>query len=96
MTETILSIVFAVLTCALTILNYYTSVVKNLKTTALEKINAAENMSITGEEKMTFVVETLLASIPVVWKPFISATFVRTLVQTIFDQVKAFAEKQQH
>lgn len=94
MTETILSIVFALLTVALVLYNHYVSIRKKIEGSVLTEINNAEDMDLTGEEKKAYVVETLYKIVPTYYKRIIKKDFIELLVQTTFDEVESFAKKQ--
>ena len=92
--ETILSIVFAVLTVVGTFVAYYFNVKNKLVAAANQAINHAQDTGRPNDEKFNQAVDELYQLIPAVIKPFISRVFVEELIQKAFDEIKEFAEKQ--
>ena len=94
MWETILSIVMTVLTVVVTIISYYLSVKKLIQEEALKAINIAEELDLLGEEKMAVAVDAVYKVLPLPAKAFVTKSMLEITIQAVFDQVKAFAEKQ--
>lgn len=98
MTDLILNIVLAVATVGVSILSYYLSVKKLIQEQALAAINYAETygkeLELLGEEKMAIAVDAVYDVLPAIAKAFVTKQMLEMTIQAVFDQVKAFAEKQ--
>ena len=92
--ETVITIVTTALAVFVSVFSYYLSIKRKVKDVALEMINTAEVLNVSGKEKMEFAVNAVYEVVPSVAKPFITRDFVESTIQIIFDEVKAFAEKQ--
>ena len=92
--ELILSILSLLTTVAAILFGYYQSIRKLIEQEALNAINKAEELDKMGEEKMTEAVEAVYAILPAVVKPFISKSVLETIIQTVFDKVEEYAQKQ--
>lgn len=93
-TEIILSIASCVVTVAALIFSYYVTIKKKITQEALGAINSAEDTDKIGAEKMADAVEEVYAIIPAVAKPFVSRKLIETIIQSVFDKVEEYAEKQ--
>lgn len=90
----ILSIVFAALTVIIGLLSYYFYIRNKIQQAIASGIDNAEELEEIGEEKMATVISGLKQLIPAMFRPFISDDLLKSLVQAVFDSMKAFAEKQ--
>ena len=94
MTDTILTISFALLTIIVTIYSYYLAIRKKVEACALDAINEAEELEAVGKEKMRAAVDTVYSIVPLVAKPFLSKELIEVIIQSIFDKVEEYAKKQ--
>ena len=88
---TALSILF---TFIAVVISYYQYVKKIIEQNALDSINKVEDLDKAGEEKLADAVELVYAMVPAVVKPFISKKMIEVTIQTVFDKVQEFAQKQ--
>lgn len=92
----ILTIASGLLSLAITFINYYNSVKETIQKAAGDLINAAEDLDEIGEKKMEIAVEQAYALIPQIAKPFFSKPLLQGMLQLAFDQMEAYAIKQQN
>lgn len=90
----ILSIVFAVLTVIVGLISYYLYIRNKIQQAIASGIDNAEELEEIGAEKMATVISGLKQLIPAMFRPFITDNLLESLVQAVFDSMKAFAEKQ--
>lgn len=93
MLETILSIVFAILTIVGTFVSYYFYIKNKITAQITAGIDEVEIDGKAGEEKKAEVVEQLKKLIPKVLKPFFTTSMLDALVEKIFASVKSYATK---
>ncbi len=94
MMDNVLTIISILLTLAAVCVSYYLYIKKVIERKSLDAINNAENTDKEGKEKLADAVEEVYSVLPVVVKPFISRAVVETIIQTIFDKVEEYAQKQ--
>ncbi len=92
--ESILTIIFAVLSIVSAFLSYYMNVRKKIAESITQEVNNAEVDGAIGEEKKVEVIAQLRKIIPAVLKPFITDNILDALVQKAFDNIEAYAKKQ--
>jgi hypothetical protein len=92
--ETILAIVFAILSIVGIVLSYYFYVRNKISTAITSQVDNAEDLEVEGEKKKAEVVLQLKNIIPVILKPFISDALLESLVQAAFDKIESYAKKQ--
>lgn len=93
----IINIVLAVLTVIVGFLATYFKGNSKLYSRVASYIALAEATytdASSGGLKMQYVIGRLYALIPAVIRPFIPESVIQTIVQTVFDQVAAYATKQ--
>lgn len=93
MLETILSIVFAILTIVGTFVSYYFCIKNKITAQIAAGIDEVEVDGKAGEEKKAEVVEQLKKLIPKILKPFFTNKMLDALVEKIFASVKSYAVK---
>lgn len=93
MLETILSIVFAILTIVGTFVSYYFCIKNKITAQIAAGIDEVEIDGKAGEEKKAEVVEQLKKLIPKILKPFFTTKMLDALVEKIFASVKSYAMK---
>lgn len=94
MLETILTIVFAVLTIVGAGVSYYFFVKNRILAAANTAINAAEDTDKVEAEKMAVAMEEIKKILPVGAKVFFTDERIKVLLQAAFDGIELFAEKQ--
>lgn len=92
----ILTIASGVLSLVITFFNYYNSVKEIIQRAAGDLVNAAEDLDEIGEKKMEIAVEQAYALIPQIAKPFFTKPMLQAMIQLAFDQMEAYAIKQQN
>lgn len=90
----ILTILGFVCTVVAVVISYYQTIKKKIEQEALDAINKAEDTDKIGEEKLADAVETVYAMLPLVARPFISKLLIETIIQSAFDKVEEYAQKQ--
>ena len=93
MLETILSIVFAILTIIGTFVSYYFYIKTKITAQIAAGIDNVEIDGKAGEEKKAEVIEQLKKLVPKVLKPFFTTAVLDSLVEQIFASVKSYAIK---
>lgn len=93
MLETILSIVFAILTIIGTFVSYYFYIKNKITAQIAAGIDNVEIDGKAGEEKKAEVIEQLKKLVPKVLKPFFTTAVLDSLVEQIFASVKSYAIK---
>ena len=93
MLETILSIVFAILTIKGTFVSYYFYIKNKITAQIAAGIDNVEIDGKAGEEKKAEVIEQLKKLVPKVLKPFFTTAVLDSLVEQIFASVKSYAIK---
>lgn len=93
MLETILSIVFAILTIIGTFVSYYFYIKNKITAQIAAGIDNVEIDGKAGEEKKAEVIEQLKKLVPKVLKPFFTSAVLDSLVEQIFASVKSYAIK---
>jgi len=95
--NTILAILQVILYVLLGGLAFYFNQNAKLQKKATELINTAEGMYIdttkAGGKRFEWVVDSLYSLVPAVLKSFIPRSWIEVLVQTVFDEMKDFAQK---
>jgi hypothetical protein len=89
-----MNIVLGVLAIVVTFVSYYISIKNIVCNTALEAINASEDLEKVGAEKMKLAVKQVRDIIPPILLPIFTEQFVEQIVQEIFDKMQEFAKKQ--
>jgi len=92
--ETILMVLFAVISIVISFVTYYFSVRKKIAEAVAKEVNGAEVDGAVGEDKKAEVVEQLGKLVPTILKPFITDKVLETLTQAAFDSIEAYAKKQ--
>lgn len=90
----ILTIVFGILSVAVSILAYYFQVKSTLTKKVNGLINDEEDTKNIGEAKKAEVVEQLYALVPIMFKGVFNKQFLGLLVQEAFDKIEEYAQKQ--
>ena len=93
-TELIISIVTSVLTILATLIGYYFKIKASITEKANELISSAEDTQKIGEEKMEIVVNELYHLVPVPYRIFFTKSWLKKLVQVLFDAIEDYASKQ--
>ena len=93
-TDQIFTVILAIATAGFAVLSYYLVIMKTITDESLRAIVSVEDLDIIGEEKMALAVEAVYSIMPSIAKVFVSRKMLEIIIQAIFDQVKAFAEKQ--
>lgn len=90
----VLDIILGIVSLVAIFISYYFYVKGFLNDAASGAIDSAETIGGKGEEKFKMACEQLKALIPMAMKPFISDKMVEMIVQTTFDSIESFANKQ--
>lgn len=93
-TDQIFTIILSLATAGLAVFSYYLVIRKAITDESLRAIVSVEDLDVIGEEKMAIAVEAVYSILPAIARVFISRKMLEIIIQSIFDQVKAFAEKQ--
>lgn len=94
MWETILNIVFVVLSIVLACLSYYLDTKKNLLEKANGEISKAEDTGKKNAEKMAFVVEQLKKVVPKAMRFIFTDRVIEKIVQKAWEEIEGYAKKQ--
>ena len=93
-----LQVLFAVLWIVEGFFAWYFRTKTNIFSMAAEAIDKAEkeyaDVAKGGSEKMRFCVQWISSYIPLPLKPFITEAMIEKIVQSVFNYVASFAEKQ--
>ena len=90
----VVEIVLCMLSIILTFFSYYLFIKNQIRQTAEDAINNAEELDKIGKEKMKIAVAQVRNVIPIALKPFFGEELIEQIIQEIFDKMKCFAEKQ--
>jgi len=82
----IINIILAGLTVVLGCFEYNSYIKNIIKKAANEAINFAENLKVSGFEKMNKAIEFVKLKIPKIFKPFVRKKFIRKIIQNIFTE----------
>lgn len=93
MKEYIWEILLGVLAAVFAFVGFYLYVVQKAKEAAVGAIGDAEEQSRFGKEKMKLAVQSVYGIVPAVLKPILTPALIEQMIQPIFDQMKAYAEK---
>ena len=93
MIETILSVVFAILTIVGALVSYYFYIKNKVTAQIAAGIDSAEIDGKAGGEKKAEVIEQLKKLIPAIFKPLLTTSVLDALVEQIFESVKSYATK---
>ena len=74
--------------------SHYLYIVGQLYRRVSEAIDKAENQFYKGSEKFALAVDNLMEAIPIFLKPLIRRSFVEKVVQSAFDKIESYAQKQ--
>ena len=74
--------------------SHYIYIIGKLHEQAAKAIDKAESTLQKGSEKFNLAVDSLMALIPRLLKPFIRRGFIEKLVQSVFDKIQSYAQKQ--
>ena len=94
MLETVIFVIFTLLTLGITLFSYYLSIKNKISSEAMKAINAAEDTDLDGAEKKKLAVEQVKSLVPKMLSPFITDEVIELIVQMTFDEIKAYALKQ--
>ena len=94
MLETILTIVFAILTIVGAGVSYYFYVKNKILNAANDAINTAEDTDKVEAEKMEIAVQEIIKILPAGAKVIFTEARIRVLLQHAFDGIELFANKQ--
>lgn len=94
MNETILTIIFAVLTILGAGVSYYFFVKNKILAAANNAINTAEDTDKVEAEKMAVALAEIQKILPIGAKFIFTEERIRTLLQAAFDGIELFAKKQ--
>lgn len=92
--ETILTIIFGLLTVVGAGLSYYLYVKNKILTNSSAAINTAEDSDKFEAEKMDIAVQEIMKLLPAGAKIFFTEARVRLILQVAFDGIELFARKQ--
>ena len=94
MLETILTIVFAILTIVGSGLAYYFYVKDKITAAANDAVNTAEDSNAVAQEKMEIAIIEIEKILPAGAKVFFTKERIRVIVQAAFDGIELYAQKQ--
>lgn len=94
MAEKICCAALGVLSVALSFVGYYFYVRAKIERAAAGAVESAERDDLSGESKLKDAVSQIAALVPAALKPIISERTVERIVQTAFDKIEAYAQKQ--
>jgi regulatory protein YycH of two-component signal transduction system YycFG len=90
----IVEIILGVLVVISIFATYYFKIKAQIEQEAIGAINDAESTNKIGQEKMKQAIEEVNKIIPSFLKPIFNDEFLELIIQSIFDRMKEFAEKQ--
>lgn len=96
MTPLWIDILLGVVAILITLFSYYLSIRYKVREAAEGAINAAEELSQIGEEKMAIAVEQIYSMLPLVVKPLFSKAFIEQVIQEVFDSMERYVKTQEY
>jgi hypothetical protein len=92
--EQVLNILGIVLVCVLGYMVSYFKTNATFKEKIAALINYAESQYLEGKEKKDYVVDEIYKVVPVWLKPIVNKTMLGLIVQSVFDSIEEYANKQ--